>query len=58
MPTGRFAHERVQLGQAKHPDEAHPTRLKCTAEVTFEPNYESDAAKVALRRVGKAGLQR
>ena len=57
MPTGRFAYEGVRLGQAKHPDEAHPTRLKCTAEVTFEPNYEFDAAKVALRQVGKAGFR-
>ena len=57
MPTGRFAYEGVRLGQAKHPDEVQPTRLKCTAEVTFEPNYESDAAKVALRQVGKAGFR-
>jgi len=57
MPTGRFAYEGVRLGQAKHPDEVQPTRLKCTAEVTFEPNYEPDAAKVALRQVGKAGFR-
>lgn len=57
MPTSRFAYEGVRLGQAKHPDEVQPTRLKCTAEVTFEPNYESDAAKVALRQVGKAGFR-
>jgi hypothetical protein len=25
--------------------------------VTFEPNYESDSAKVALRQVGKAGFR-
>ena len=57
MPLGRFAYEGVRLGQAKHPDEAHPTRLKCTAPVTFEPNYESDSAKVALRQLGKAGFR-
>jgi S1/P1 nuclease len=57
MPAGRFAYEGVRLGQAKHPDEAHPTRLKCTAAVTFEPNYESDSAKIVLRQVGKAGFR-
>jgi hypothetical protein len=58
MPLGRFAYEGVRLGQAKHPDEAHPTRLKCAAAaVTFEPNYETDSAKVALRQLGKAGFR-
>ena len=57
MPLGRFAYEGVRLGQAKHPDEPHPTRLKCTAKLTFEPNYETDSAKVALRQLGKAGFR-
>jgi S1/P1 nuclease len=57
MPLGRFAYEGVRLGEAKHPDEAHPTRLKCTARLTFEPNYESDSAKIALRQLGKAGFR-
>ena len=57
MPSGRFAYEGVRPGVTKHPDEAHPTRLKCAAAVTFEPNYESDSAKVALRQVGKAGFR-
>jgi hypothetical protein len=57
MPSGRFAYEGVRLGQAKHPDEPHPTRLKCTAAVTFEPNYETDSSKIALRQLGKAGFR-
>jgi hypothetical protein len=57
MPLGRFAYEGVRLGQAKHPDPPHPTRLTCTAAITFEPNYETDSAKVALRQVGKAGFR-
>ena len=47
MPLGRFILGRP-AGQAKHPDEAHPTRLKYAAAVTFEPNYETNFAKVAL----------
>jgi hypothetical protein len=57
MPLGRFAYEGVRLGEAKHPEEAHPTRLTCTAPVTFEPNYETDAAKIALRQLGRAGFR-
>ena len=57
MPSGRFAYEGVRLGQAKHPDEPHPTRLKCTAAVTFEPNYETDSSKIVLRQLGKAGFR-
>jgi hypothetical protein len=57
MPSGRFAYEGVRLGQAKHPDELHPTRLKCTAALTFEPNYETDSSKIVLRQLGKAGFR-
>lgn len=35
----------------------HPTRLKCTAAVTFEPNYETDSSEIALRQLGKAGFR-
>ena len=55
MPLGRFAYEGVRLGQARH--EPHATRLRCAAKLTFEPNYESDSAKVALRQIGKAGFR-
>lgn len=54
-PLGRFAYEGVRLGQARH--EPHPTRLRCAARLTFEPNYESDSAKVALQKLGKAGFR-
>jgi hypothetical protein len=57
MPLGRFAYEGVRLGQARHPDPPHPTRLTCTAALTYEPNYDTDSAKVALRQLGKAGFR-
>jgi len=31
--------------------------VKCTAKLTFEPNYESDSGRVALRQLGKAGFR-
>ena len=57
MPVGRQAFDSIKLGEAEHPDEAHPTNLKCTAQFTFENGYDDWAKKQALQQLGKGGFR-
>ena len=52
LPTKEFGWEKQNI-----PTKRIPHGSKCVAEVTFEPNYESDASKIALRQLGKAGFR-
>jgi hypothetical protein len=53
--SGHFAAHHAS--PSRPPSYAKRPSVKCTAKLTFEPNYESDSGRVALRQLGKAGFR-